>query len=61
MDQYTQPLNDFIQDIVDTADTWVRSDLQAYIEARCLTTGECEEEILEQVDALTTEWYGTII
>ena len=61
MSDYIQPLEDFIQDIVDTADLWTRSDLQAYVEARCITTGECMEEILEQIDTLTSDWYGIII
>ena len=61
MDEYIQPLDDFIQDIVDTADNWTRSDLQGYVAARCDTTGECLEEILEKIDALTSDWYGMII
>lgn len=41
---------DFIQDIVNNYNDWTRSDLQAYIEARCEITGENADEILQEID-----------
>ena len=36
--------------IINNYDTWIRSDLQAYVEAYCITTGEDTEKVLEEID-----------
>lgn len=57
VDQYKSSKEEFVDDLVkqiidhfDDEDGWTRSDLQGYIEARCITTGEDENEILNMID-----------
>lgn len=40
---------EFIQDLVKNYDDFTTSDLQGIIEARCITTGENADEILEEI------------
>ena len=57
VDQYKSSKEEFVDDLVkqildhfDDEDGWTRSDLQGYVGARCMTTGEDEEEILNMID-----------
>lgn len=43
-------LKDFIDDLKQNINNITRSDLQGIIEARCMKTGENEEEILKILD-----------
>jgi len=49
VDQYKSTKEEFIQDIVEHYDEFTTSDLQGYIGARCMTTGEDEEDFLTEV------------
>ena len=40
-----------IIDHFDDENGWTRSDLQGYVSARCMTTGEDADEILSMIDA----------
>lgn len=58
VDQYKSSkeefVNDLVKQIIDHFDDeygWTRSDLQGYVSARCMTTGEDEDEILNMIDA----------
>lgn len=58
VDQYKSSKDEFVKDLVkqiidhfDDEDGWTRSDLQGYVSARCMTTGEDEDEILNMIDA----------
>lgn len=44
-----KPLEEFIQDLVDNFDDIDTSDLQGIVEARCMQTGEDENEILDEI------------
>lgn len=61
MDELTRPLEDFINDIVNCIDMWTRSDLQGHVSARCMETGENDDEILQMIDKRTIELYDSII
>lgn len=62
VDQYKSSKEDFVNDLVkqiadhfDDEDGWTRSDLQGYVSARCMTTGEDEDEILNMIDSKLAE------
>ena len=40
---------EFIKDLVENYEDFTTSDLQGVVEARCIITGENEDEILEEV------------
>lgn len=40
---------EFIKDIVKNYDEFTTSDLQAVVEARCMQTGENEDELLNEI------------
>ena len=61
MDELIIPLEDFINNITDCIDIWTRSDLQGHVGARCMLTGENEDEILKLIDQRTIELYDCII
>lgn len=44
-----EPLEDFIQDLVDNFDNMTTGDLQGVVEARCMQTHEDENEILDEI------------
>lgn len=44
-----EPLEDFIQDLVDNFDNITTSDLQGIVDARCMQTHEDENEILDEI------------
>lgn len=44
-----EPLEDFIQRLVDDFDNITTSDLQGIVEARCMQTGEDEDKILDEI------------
>ena len=43
-------LETFIRDLVNHYEEFTRGDLQAVIEARCMSTGESSDAILQEVD-----------
>lgn len=55
IDQYNSSIEDFIQDIVDNYNNFTRGDLQGYVEARCITTGENSDEVLGEIDSILAE------
>ena len=40
---------EFIKDLVENYEEFTTSDLQAVVEARCMTTGEDEDAILNEI------------
>lgn len=49
IEEEIKPLEDFIQDLVDNFDNITTGDLQGVVEARCMQTGEDENEILDEI------------
>lgn len=45
-----ESLETFIQDLVDHYEEFTRGDLQAVVEARCMSTGESSIAILQEID-----------
>ena len=44
-----QTREEFINEMVENSNKITTSDLQGIIEARCMKTGKCEEELLKEI------------